>query len=94
MKRNIPEDIDADDYFNIPTEQIDKILDLYDEGNEGQERAEEEAARAGLDNDKFNELLAWFGRGEYDSEPANLDDDSYWDDHDIYGGGSYMPGDD
>ena len=26
---------------------------------------------------------------ELDGEPLDIDDDSYWEDHDIYGGGSY-----
>lgn len=30
---------------------------------------------------------------DYDGEPYDIDDDSYWEDHDIYGGGSYIGGD-
>lgn len=26
---------------------------------------------------------------DYDGEPYDIDDDAYWEDHDIYGGGSY-----
>ncbi len=35
----------------------------------------------------------WMTDDDGDGEPADIDCDSYWDDHDIYGGGAYC-GDD
>jgi hypothetical protein len=32
---------------------------------------------------------AALGSLDYDDEPDCIDDDSYWEDHDIYGGGAY-----
>jgi len=62
MNHKYAPDMDAEDAFGISQTQIDRILELFDEGPEGFERAEEESRRCGLDARKFDDVLEWFGR--------------------------------
>jgi hypothetical protein len=62
MHRKYAPDMDAEEAFGISQKQIDRILELFDEGQEGYERAQEEARRRGLNLDRFEDLLEWFGR--------------------------------
>jgi hypothetical protein len=52
-------DMDAEDYFDLRTDQIDSILSAYDDD---EDEGWEDAFENGLSRAAFGELLRWFGR--------------------------------
>jgi hypothetical protein len=62
MHNRYPPDADATDVFPVTDTDIDTILELFDEGPDGYERAIEHAEELGLDESQFEDLMEWFGR--------------------------------